>query len=64
LGTTIEEDELDTIGGWFLAQKFDVQKGDIIEREGFSFEIKENEGHHIMYIEVRRNESQIAASPE
>jgi CBS domain containing-hemolysin-like protein len=54
LGTTIEEDELDTIGGWFLAQKFDVQKGDIIESEGFSFEIKENEGHHIMYIEVRK----------
>jgi CBS domain containing-hemolysin-like protein len=54
LGTTIEEDELDTIGGWFLAQKFDVQKGDIIETEGFSFEIKENEGHHIMYIEVRK----------
>jgi CBS domain containing-hemolysin-like protein len=54
LGTTMEEDELDTIGGWFLAQKFDIQQGDIIEREGFSFEIKENEGHHIMYIEVRK----------
>lgn len=53
LGTTIEEDELDTIGGWFLGQKFDIQKGDTIEREGYSFEIKENEGHHIMYIEVK-----------
>jgi CBS domain containing-hemolysin-like protein len=54
LGTTIEEDELDTIGGWFLAQKFDIQQGDMIEREGFSFEIKENEGHHIIFIEVRK----------
>jgi CBS domain containing-hemolysin-like protein len=54
LGTNIEEDELDTIGGWFLAQKFDIQQGDTIEAEGYSFVIKENEGHHIMYIEVKK----------
>jgi CBS domain containing-hemolysin-like protein len=54
LGTTIEEEDVDTIGGWFLTQKFDVQKDDIIENEGFTFKIKENEGHHILYIEVNK----------
>lgn len=57
LGTTLEEEEVDTIGGWFLTQKFDVHKGDSIEKEGFLFKIKENEGHHILYIEVVKMES-------
>lgn len=60
LGTTLEEEDVDTIGGWFLTQKFDVHKGDTIEIDGYSFEIKENEGHHILYIEVKK----ITPSPE
>ncbi|HJV16156.1 MAG TPA: hemolysin family protein [Bacillales bacterium] len=54
LGTMLEEDEVDTIGGWFLTQKFDIHKGDKLERDGFIFQIEENEGHHIMYIDVRK----------
>jgi CBS domain containing-hemolysin-like protein len=56
LGTTLEEDEVDTIGGWFLTRKFDIRKGDKLEREGFIFQIEENEGHHIMYIDVKKIE--------
>lgn len=54
LGTTLEEEDLDTIGGWFLTQKFDIEKGDKIEHDGYIFQIKENEGHHILYIEVKK----------
>ena len=54
LGTTLEEEDVDTIGGWFLTQKFDVHKGDAIEKDGFTFQIKEIEGHHILYIEVKK----------
>lgn len=54
LGTTLEEDDVDTIGGWFLTRKFDIRKGDTLEREGFIFQIEENEGHHIMYIDVKK----------
>ncbi|MEH7354918.1 hemolysin family protein [Neobacillus drentensis] len=54
LGTTLEEEDVDTIGGWFLTQKFDVQKDDVIEKDGYTFQIKEIEGHHIMYIEVKK----------
>ncbi|WHY78859.1 hemolysin family protein [Neobacillus sp. WH10] len=54
LGTTLEEEDVDTIGGWFLTQKFDVHKDDVIEKDGYTFQIKEIEGHHIMYIEVKK----------
>ncbi|WP_040204387.1 hemolysin family protein [Neobacillus jeddahensis] len=60
LGTTLEEEDVDTIGGWFLTQKFDVHNGDTIEKDGFTFQIKEIEGHHILFIEVRKS----GASPE
>jgi CBS domain containing-hemolysin-like protein len=67
LGTTLAEEDVDTIGGWFLTQKFDVHKGDSIENGGFVFQIKEIEGHHILYIEVRKEEKdmrQTEAAPE
>ncbi|MBS4188735.1 HlyC/CorC family transporter [Bacillus sp. FJAT-49705] len=54
LGTNLDEVEVDTIGGWILTQKFDLEKGDAIEHEGFQFIIKEIEGHHILYIEVKK----------
>ncbi|WP_042356575.1 hemolysin family protein [Bacillus rubiinfantis] len=54
LGTTLEEEDVDTIGGWFLTQKFDVRKGDKLEREGFIFQIEEIDGHHIQYIDVEK----------
>ncbi|GHH98588.1 hemolysin family protein [Neobacillus kokaensis] len=60
LGTTLEEEDVDTIGGWFLTQKFDVHKGDTLESDGFVFQITEIEGHHILYIEVKK----LAKSPE
>jgi len=59
LGTTLNEDEVDTIGGWFLTQKFDLNKGDIIEEDGYLFIINEIEGHHISYIEVKKAESSL-----
>jgi CBS domain containing-hemolysin-like protein len=67
LGTTLNEEDVDTIGGWFLTQKFDVHKGDSIENGGFVFQIKEIEGHHILYIEVRKEDKvirQTEAAPE
>lgn len=59
LGTTIDEEDVDTIGGWFLTQKFDVHKGDTINHEGFAFQIQEIEGHHILFIDVRKAEAPV-----
>jgi CBS domain containing-hemolysin-like protein len=60
LGTTLDEEDVDTIGGWFLTQNFDIHKGDTIDTDSFSFKIQEHDGHHILYIEVKK----ITASPK
>ncbi|MCS0789649.1 hemolysin family protein [Cytobacillus pseudoceanisediminis] len=52
LGTSLSDDDVDTIGGWIMTQKYDAAQGDFIEEEGFRFIIKKMEGHHISYIEV------------
>lgn len=54
LGTNINDEDIDTIGGWFLTQRFDAVEGDSIEFDGYEFIIKELEGHHIQYLEVKK----------
>jgi CBS domain containing-hemolysin-like protein len=59
LGTSLELEDVDTIAGWFLTQKFDVHTGDTIEKEGYIFKINEIEGHHILYIDVQKKEKDV-----
>lgn len=54
LGTHIEDEDIDTIGGWFMTQRFDVELGDIIEMQGYKFKVTELDGHHILYLEVTK----------
>lgn len=54
LGTNLSDEEMDTIGGWFLTRNFDAKKGDEIIEEGFTFKIIEITGHHIILIEVKK----------
>nr|WP_106781002.1 hemolysin family protein [Lysinibacillus timonensis] len=54
LGTSIEDEDIDTIGGWFLTQRFDAVEGDSFEFEGYEFKIQELEGHHILYLEITK----------
>ncbi|MCF7619557.1 hemolysin family protein [Bacillus sonorensis] len=54
LGIQLDNEEVDTIGGWFLTQKYEVQKGDTITDQGFEFTINEIDGHHVSYVEVKR----------
>jgi CBS domain containing-hemolysin-like protein len=54
LGTNLSDEEMDTIGGWFLTRNFDAKKGDEIEEEGFIFTVKEIQGHHILLIEAKK----------
>lgn len=48
----IEDDDIDTIGGWFMTKRFDALEGDSIEEQGYEFTVKELDGHHILYLEV------------
>ena len=54
LGTDFSDEEIDTIGGWFLTQNFDATLGTKIETEGYIFKVNKIDGHHIQYIEVKK----------
>jgi CBS domain containing-hemolysin-like protein len=57
LGISIKEEEVDTIGGWFLTQKYEVKPEDKIEEQGYCFKVREIDGHHIHYLEVTKMNS-------
>lgn len=50
LGTTIEHEDIDTLGGWILSQKVDVQPNDTIKEQHIVFIIEQMEGHQIQYV--------------
>lgn len=52
LGTNINDEDIDTIGGWVLTENYEAKQGDIIEYENFDFIIKEMEDLHVKYVEV------------
>ncbi len=54
LGIDLLEDEVDTIGGWFLSQKYDVAKGDSITEDGYMFTIIDIDGQHILFVEAKQ----------
>ncbi|TKC14914.1 hemolysin family protein [Robertmurraya kyonggiensis] len=54
LGTDISEEEMDTIGGWFLTQEFDATAGTEVEYGGYIFKVQKNDGPQIHYLEVQK----------
>ncbi|WP_372869724.1 transporter associated domain-containing protein, partial [Planomicrobium okeanokoites] len=56
LDIEIDEEDIDTIGGWMMSMNFDAIPGEKIIEQGYEFQIKEVEGHHILYLEVRKIE--------
>ncbi|KAA0944394.1 HlyC/CorC family transporter [Sporosarcina sp. ANT_H38] len=56
LGTSIDEEDIDTIGGWYMTQRFEAIQGEKIIEHGFEFMVKDVDGHHILYLEVFKYE--------
>nr|WP_275899463.1 hemolysin family protein [Bacillus piscicola] len=56
LGTRFNEDEIDTIGGWFLDQQVEAKTGTTIRFDHYEFTAKEVDGHQIKLIEVKRTD--------
>ncbi|HSJ38806.1 MAG TPA: hemolysin family protein [Planococcus sp. (in: firmicutes)] len=54
LGIEIDEEDIDTIGGWIMSKNFDAIPGQKIVEQGYEFLIKEVDGHHILYLEVQK----------
>lgn len=59
LGIEMPEQDIDTLGGWILTEKSDVQMDDVLEFGGYLFKVKELDGHHILYVEVESMGSEI-----
>lgn len=55
LGTDIDDEDVDTIGGWILTENYEAKEGDIIHHEAYTFKILDMEDHHIKYVEVIKN---------
>jgi CBS domain containing-hemolysin-like protein len=50
----ISNEVVDTIGGWFLSNHFEIQDTTEVEEEGYIFKIHEHEGNHIHYLEIKK----------
>lgn len=57
LGIHIADEDIDTIGGWFMSESFDTMRGQKIIEQGYEFLAKDVDGHHILYLEVQKLES-------
>lgn len=55
LDLEIDDEDVDTIGGWILTENYEAKQGDIIHLDSYSFKIVDMEDHHIKYIEVTKN---------
>jgi CBS domain containing-hemolysin-like protein len=54
LETKLSNEDVDTIGGWFMTQDMEAQVGTEIKTEGYVFKVQKKDGHHIQYLEIKR----------
>ncbi|MDM5239042.1 hemolysin family protein [Bacillus cereus] len=54
LGLTIDDNGVDTIGGWILTKNIDIAEEDSIEIEKYKFCVKELDGRYIKRLEVTK----------
>ena len=52
LGVSIDDEDIDTMGGWILTENYEAKQGDILKHGAYHFKIKEMEEHHVRYIEI------------
>jgi CBS domain containing-hemolysin-like protein len=64
LGIHLNEEDVDTIGGWILTENYDVNIGDIIESDSFCFKVLEMEDHSIKFIEVTKKVEKLPLQEE
>lgn len=50
----LDDTDLDTIGGWILSQRGEIEPLDEVKHEGYLFKVIEMEGHQIKKLEVQK----------
>ncbi|OIK13487.1 hypothetical protein BIV60_13975 [Bacillus sp. MUM 116] len=53
-GLEIDDEDIDTIGGWILSQKMDMAEGEIICHGHYEFKVLEVDGYHIKSLEIAK----------
>jgi CBS domain containing-hemolysin-like protein len=53
-GLSIDDTDVDTIGGWILTEHYDIKVGDSVQIDRYSFKVLEMDGHHVKTLEVTR----------
>jgi CBS domain containing-hemolysin-like protein len=65
LGLNIEEEDVDTLGGWMLTKRYDIQQGESIEYGPYIFLVAEMVENHIKKIEIiKSNKESLVAVEE
>ncbi len=54
-GTELEDDEVDTIGGWIITHNVDAEKGTVVEGEGYQFIVEEIDGYQIKKVKITKD---------
>lgn len=52
LGLHLEDEEVDTIGGWIFMKNLEAAEGTIIEHEGYQFIVEEIDGYQIKKVRI------------
>lgn len=59
-GIDLDDEDIDTIGGWILSKKMDVVEGEIINYGDFDFKVREVDGYHIKSLEIVKKQESFA----
>lgn len=51
-GIDLEDDEVDTVGGWIITHNLEAEKGTIIEFEDYQFIVEEIDGYQIKKVKI------------
>lgn len=55
LGIEIEDDSIDSIGGWMLTQQYEIKEGQVITYDNYIFKVSRMDGHQVDLIDITKN---------
>lgn len=52
LGIELEDDEVDTVGGWIITHNVDAKQGTVVKKQGYQFIVEEIDGYQIKKVRI------------
>ncbi|MDQ0229482.1 CBS domain containing-hemolysin-like protein [Metabacillus malikii] len=60
---SIDDTDVDTIGGWVLTEQYDIKTGDCVEFGPLTFKVTKMDNHHIKYLEITKTQIEAIPNP-